>query len=103
MARPRFSSVLSTGSLVAHLTQKQAEMLVILVDGPQTTREISDHTSELNEDDIAMGYNPPYYGTSPTSIYSSMKTLEGRDLVVRLQDGKWALTPKGRVVCDTLI
>jgi hypothetical protein len=96
-------SVLQTRGLAAFLTWKQAEMLVILLEGGvMPTREISDLARELLNRDTAEGVRPMYWGVDDSSINSCLQGLLRRALVRRTADDKWALTLKGREAAETV-
>lgn len=101
------SSPLSTLSYAAIITWKQVEILLFLLDmdetsaAPRTTREISDFLTEIRDERIAFNEHIYYCGTSYSSIYGCLKTLESRGLVQRRNyDDRWWITEKGMRAYD---
>jgi hypothetical protein len=100
MTRPG-GTVFATGGLAAFMTWKQAEMLVILLEGgPQDTVEIADLARFLHDRDVAESVRPLYWGVQPNSINSCLSALQRRGLVRRTDEGVWHLTPAGRAAAE---
>ena len=94
--------VLQTPGLAAFLTWKQAEMLVMLLEGgAQAIRDLSDLARHLLERDQAMGIRPMYWGVDDGSIRQCFAALERRELV-RFDGEKWHLTPAGREAAESV-
>jgi len=93
-ARPR-GGALATRGLAAHLSWKQAELLLILEDGSKSVREIGEVMRELYDRDVIRGRQPMYFGVDDQGVRSCAKGLERRGLVDEC-NGIWDLTPAGR-------
>ena len=92
--RPR-GGALATRGLAAHLSWKQAELLLILEDGPKTVHEIGEVMRELYDRDMIRGRTPMYWGVDDQAARACAKGLERRGLVEEC-NGVWSLTPAGR-------
>ena len=80
LLRTKRPTPLSTHSLAAFMTWKQFDILLVLrEEGAATTRFLSDDLSDIKDYDIRHG-GAFYAGVSYTSVYSSMRTLENRQL-----------------------
>jgi hypothetical protein len=104
--RTKRPTPLSTHSLAAFMTWKQFDILLVLrEEGAATTRFLSDDLSDIKDYDIRHG-GAFYSGVAPESVYSSMRTLEARQLASRhiAQNGliEWTITNRGRQALDWL-
>jgi hypothetical protein len=95
---------ISTPGFHLHLTYKQADLLVMLYDGPLNTSELTAEMAAVWDDDIADGIRPNYTRPTQTSTYGTMLTLMRRNLVFKdeLHDSRgsytgyrWELTTDG--------
>src|SRR3954453_18239297 len=74
---------LSTRSLAAFMTWKQFDLLLLLSnEGSSTASSLSQDVSDIKDYDIHHG-GAFYVGVNYSSIYSSLRTLEKRNLVQR--------------------
>ena len=97
---------LSTHALAAFMTWKQFDLLLLLnQEGSVTTMLLSADLSEIKDYDILHG-GAFYSGVSYTSVYSSMRTMERRQLVRRhtAKNGliEWTITARGSKALDWL-
>jgi DNA-binding MarR family transcriptional regulator len=97
---------LSTYALAAFLTWKQFDLLLLLKqEGSATTTRLSGYVIQIQEYDVHHG-GAFYTGVSYVSLYSSLRTLETRQLVRRHigQDGfiEWTLSPRGEKALELL-
>jgi hypothetical protein len=104
--RTKKPTPLSTHSLAAFMTWKQFDILLLLrEEGTATTRFLSDDLSDIKDYDIKHG-GAFYAGVSTSSVYSSMRTLENRQLARRniARNGliEWTITSRGRKALDWL-
>lgn len=94
------STPLSTRSLAAFLTWKQFDLL-LLVDqlGAASTRNLSEELGDILDYDKKHG-GGFYKSVSTSATYSSMRTLENRQLVSRhiARNGltEWTIKQRGR-------
>ena len=98
--RTKKPTPLSTHALAAFMTWKQFDLLLLLnQEGAATTRLLSDDLTEIHKYDIKHG-GAFYSGVSSASVYSSLRTMERRQLVNRhlAKNGltEWVITPRGR-------
>jgi DNA-binding MarR family transcriptional regulator len=88
------------------MTWKQFDILLLLRDNPgNTTALLSDDIEEIQRYD--MGHGGAFYGgTSWSSVYSTLRTLERRRLVDRHigRNGlnQWMITERGRSALEFL-
>ena len=104
--RTKKPTPLSTHSLAAFMTWKQFDILLLLrEEGSSTTTLLSDDLTEIKQYDVKHG-GAFYAGVSYTSVYSSMRTLENRQLANRhiARNGliEWTITSRGRKALDWL-
>ncbi len=110
MTRHAKLSPLSTPGMHSALTYKQADVLTYLYADVRaaTVAEIAECLSEMQEWDISEGRRVHYVPPSYQSIYTTLKTLERRGLVMQvdLRDehnnwigNGWDLTRNGEDVC----
>ncbi len=97
---------LSTRALAAYLTWKQFDILLLLeVEGAATTGLLADFVDEIQQYDERHG-GAFYQGTSWQSVYSCLRTLEGRRLVTRhiARNGltEWTATNRAHKALDWL-
>lgn len=92
-------SALATSYYAAILTEKQADILLMLLGieetypgVPRETKEISSFLTELREDP---GFEIKYRGTSYSGVYSTLRAMQDRGLVYRDLYGRWWITRKG--------
>ena len=88
------------------MTWKQFDILLLLrEEGAATTRLLSDDLSDIKSYDVRHG-GAFYAGVSPESVYSSMRTLENRQLANRhiARNGltEWTITQRGRKALEWL-
>ncbi len=91
--RPR-GGALATRGLAAHHSWKQAELLLILDDGPKTAHEIGEVMRELYDRDVIRGRRPMYLGVDDQGVRACAKGLERRGLVEEC-NGIWSLAAAG--------
>ena len=106
LLRTKRPTPLSTISLAAFMTWKQFDLLLLLrEEGAATTRFLSDDLTDIKDYDIRHG-GAFYSGVSVESVYSSMRTLEARQLASRhvASNGliEWAITERGYQALDWL-
>lgn len=101
--RPRPVSPLSTLALAAYLTFKQVDLMIFLVDGPQSVAYVSEGLTAVLAEDLMDGHTPRYWGTSKEAIRASFAPLERRGLVRKLQDGRFTLTAQGQSAINEFI
>jgi hypothetical protein len=96
---------LSTHSLAAFLTWKQFDLLLLLAqESPLTTRTISEYVIKIRSYDESHG-GTFYVGSDWSSIYTSLRTLERRNLVARnWQENKlyWTIKPRALKLLEWL-
>lgn len=99
---------LSTGSLFAHLSWKQADIIISLdpdFDGEdgyperqwQTTKQVSQFLQEIRDLDLHEG-DVRYWGVDYSGTYSTLSTMLHRGIVKRDYAGRWGLTEAGRQI-----
>lgn len=104
---------LSTGGCFAHLTWKQADLVIALdpdIDGIgeyparrwQTTKELSLFLQEIRDADFYDG-DVRYWGVDYSGTYSTLTTMLQRGVVKRDQFGRWGLTELGRQISETYL
>lgn len=100
-------SVYATKSMAAFLTQKQADVLTALADGPHSTRDLSEFAEHIIAFDIEEFGRQSYLSSTETSMHGCSMALVRRGLVTRVtaKDGTrmWALTVEGRRAFKGLI
>jgi len=103
--RAKKPTALSTTALAAFLTWKQFDLLLLLAQmETPTTRSVADSVSAIYRYDRGHGgvrYDHPNW----SGVYSSLRTLERRDLVARAWEGSklhWSLRPRGRKLLELL-
>lgn len=101
LSRPG-GSPMATGSLAAHLTWKQAELLLILAEGAKPLREIGEIVREIHEIDLCAGNRPMYFGVDDAGLRSCLSGLERRRLAHLRADDYWMATPLGRQVAEAV-
>jgi hypothetical protein len=96
---------LSTHSLAAFLSWKQFDLLLLLAqESPQTTRDISGDLGRIHAYDEKHG-GTFYVGSDWASVYTSLRTLERRNLVARnWSDSKlyWSIKPRALKLLEWL-
>lgn len=92
---------LSTPGLAAHITWKQLDVICVLLNDEDdypgralTTRAVSEWLQEWHEEMVAE-FTVRYWGTSYSSAYAALTTLERRGLVTRDPVGRWRVTRRG--------
>jgi len=95
--RTKRPTPLSTRSLAAFLTWKQFDLLLLLAqNSPQTTRAISEDMTRIRSYDEEHG-GTFYVGHDWGSVYTSLRTLEQRNLVARTWQSSqlfWSIKPR---------
>jgi DNA-binding PadR family transcriptional regulator len=82
---------LSTHAMAAFLTWKQFDLLLLLAqESPLTTRAISGYMIQIRSYDEGHG-GTFYVGSDWSSVYTSLRTLERRNLVAR----NWRASSEG--------
>lgn len=100
---------LSTGGLFAHLSWKQADIIICLdptFDGEsepyrdrewRTTRDVSEFLQEIRDMGLHEG-GVQYWGVDYGGTYSTLNTMLRRGIVKRDYSGRWGLTNLGRKI-----
>jgi|SRR4249919_3579753 hypothetical protein len=104
MPQTKKPTPLSTHALAAFLTWKQFDIIVLLrQEEVLSTGQLSDLLDEIVQYDITHG-GAFYTGVTDGATYSSMRTLERRQLVVRHLDDtgltQWSLTGRAGAALD---
>lgn len=100
---------LSTGALFAHLSWKQADIIIALdpdFDGDdqpylerrwRTTRQVSEFLQEIRDMDLHEGM-VRYWGVDYGGTYSTLTGMLRRGVLKRDYAGRWGLTDLGRQI-----
>jgi hypothetical protein len=96
---------LSTHAMAAFLTWKQFDLLLLLAqEAPQTTRALSEDMTKIKSYDEGHG-GTFYTGADWGSTYTSLRTLERRNLVARHWRGNklfWTIKPRALKLIEWL-
>lgn len=96
---------LSTHALAAFLTWKQFDLILLLAqESPLTTRAISEDMAKIRSYDEGHG-GAFYKGADWGSVYTSLRTLEQRNLVARNWRGSklyWSVKPRALKLIEWL-
>jgi hypothetical protein len=104
-ARTKRPTPLSTHAMAAFLTWKQFDLLLLLAqESPQTTRAISGYALQIQRYDESHG-GIFYKGADWGSCYTSLRTLEQRNLVARNWQNSqlyWSIKPRALKLLEWL-
>ena len=104
-AKTKKPTPLSTRSMAAFLTWKQFDLLLLLAqESPSTTRAIAENMFKIHDYDVGHG-GAFYKGVDWSSVYSSLRTLEQRNLVARNWRGNklyWSVKPRALKLIEWL-
>jgi DNA-binding PadR family transcriptional regulator len=104
--RTKKPTPLSTRALAAYMTWKQFDLLLLLsTEGASTASALSHDIADIKDYDQRHG-GAFYTGVNYSSIYSSLRTLESRNLVQRhiARNGliEWTATSRGVKALESL-
>lgn len=104
MPQAKKATPLSTRSLAAYMTWKQFDILTLLrQEEVASTGQLSDFLDEIVDYDTKHG-GAFYTGVTDGATYSSLRTLENRQLVTRHPDDtgltQWSLTARASSALD---